>query len=640
MCGFVGIVGVRGAPVNAAWTRRMAATLEHRGPDDEGFFDAPSVALGFRRLSILDLSPAGHQPFESEDGNLALVFNGEIFNFLELRDELRARGHAFRSSGDTEVLLRAYQEWGTDCLSRFNGMWAFLLYDRRRGVVFGSRDRFGVKPLYRREAGERVLFGSEIKALLAVPGLPVEPDWATASRFLSSGRLEMIRDGTATFLAGVEQVPPGTGFELSTDGTRRQWRFWELPAEDREQPGDPVAAFRDTLQDAVRIRLRSDVPVGVALSGGLDSTSIISIMARLRAAHEDGGALPALHAFSYMPPEFDETRYVLATVDATGAVLHRTELGPEALWDQLPTLLRYHDEPVHSATAQVGFEIYRLAAAHGTKVILGGQGADETIGGYYPYHADSWYTHLRRGRLGMAASDVTDYCRGHGVPLGATAAATLRRFVLSEANRFGAYRTVVARRRARRHSPFADWFVTGVLRPAAPELASASEAPLLDSVLRRAVQESPLPLYLRIEDRNAMAHSVEARLPFLDYRLVSLMFRLAPEWKLRGQWNKYVLRESMRGIIPESVRARVDKMGFPTPVAHWFRGPLGDRMTELLEDRRMAERGIYRMDVIREALARHRRGDADYSSALFNVAQFEMWLELVDERRAAALAPV
>ena len=634
MCGFVGVVGVRGAPVDPAWAARMAATLRHRGPDDDGLYASPSVALAFRRLSILDLSPAGHQPFESEDGELVLVFNGEIFNFVELRDELRARGHHFRSTGDTEVILRAYQEWGTECLARFNGMWAFLLHDRRRGIVFGSRDRFGVKPLYRRVVGDRVCFASEIKGLLAVPGAPVEVDWEVAGRFLGAGRLEQLPDGARTFVAGVEQVPPGSGFELRADGTSREWRFWRLPEEDGGV-ADPVAAFRDTLQDAVRLRLRSDVPVGVSLSGGLDSTSIISLMARLREAHEDGGALPTLHAFSYMPPEFDETRYVMATVDATGAVLHRTELGPEALWDRLPTLLSFQDEPVHSATAQVGFEIYRLAAAHDTKVILCGQGADETVGGYYPYFADVWYTHLRRGRVRTAWRDVNDYCRVHGTALAPTTAATLRRFALTEANRFALYRSLVGGRRARRASPYQGWFTADVGGGAGTPVRA--NAPVLHDVLARAVEETPLPLYLRIEDRNAMAHSVEARLPFLDYRLVSLMFRLKPEWKLRGPWNKYVLREAMRGIIPDDVRTRVDKMGFPTPLAQWFRGPLGDRLAALFADRRMAERGIYRMDAIRDALARHRRGEADHASALFNVAQFEMWLALLDERRAEAL---
>jgi asparagine synthase (glutamine-hydrolysing) len=614
----------------------MAATLVHRGPDDQGLFASPSVALAFRRLSILDLSPAGHQPFLSDDGQLVLVFNGELFNFVELREDLRARGHHFHSTGDTEVLLHAYLEWGTDCVSRFNGMWAFLLYDARRQVVFGSRDRFGIKPLYRRTLNDRICFASEIKALVAAPGAPVEPDWETARRFLTAGRLDSLPDQRRTFFAGIEQVSPGCAFEIAMDGTERTWQFWSVPEEEPNGIEGPVPVFRDLLQDAVRLRLRSDVPVGVSLSGGLDSTSIISLMASLRAAHQDEGALPALHAFSYMPPEYDETRYVMATVDATGALLHRTDLGPEALWDRLPTLLRYQDEPVHSATAQIGFEIYRLAAEHGTKVILCGQGADETIGGYHPYFADAWYTHLHRGQLRTAVRNIVAYCRAYGVPVGPTIAKAARRLVLAEANRLGSYRSVMRGRRAKRASYMAGWFTwdAPVTEAANPHIDVTP--PLLNEVLSRAVKEVPLPLYLRIEDRNSMAHSVEARLPFLDYRLVSLAFRLAPEWKLRGPWNKYVLREAMAGIIPEAVRMRMDKMGFPTPAAQWFRGALGDRMESLLNESRMAERGIYRMNVIRQALAQHRRGEADHSSALFNVAQFEMWLDLVSERRSSA----
>ncbi|HUG28411.1 MAG TPA: asparagine synthetase B, partial [Gemmatimonadales bacterium] len=246
----------------------MAATLAHRGPDDLGSHAAGQVALGFRRLSILDLTPAGHQPIVSPDGRVAMVFNGEIYNFAELRQELRARGHAFQSTGDSEVLLAAYLEWGRECLSRLNGMWAFLIHDTRNDTVFGSRDRFGVKPLYHVSAEGRHYFASEIKALQAVLPVAREVAWPRLAAFLAAGNLEALPADTTTFFSAVHEIEPGTWLEVTRDGHLRTGRYWNLPEESRGGGGSPVDEFEEILLDSVSLRLRSDVPVGVALSGG------------------------------------------------------------------------------------------------------------------------------------------------------------------------------------------------------------------------------------------------------------------------------------------------------------------------------------------------------------------------------------
>src|SRR2546426_59601 len=270
MCGLVVVLGLAGRQADAAILTRMAQSIAHRGPDDSGLYLDHEGGFGFRRLSILDLSPAGHQPMCSEDGQLVVVFNGEIYNYIELRDELRAAGFCFRSTSDTEVLLAAYRHWGAECLAKLNGMWAFVIHDRRHGVLFGARDRFGVKPLFVHRGKDCWLLASEIKAILASGLYARDTNWQVAADFLIDGKLD---ETAATFYAGIEQLPPGSAFELRLDGSWRQWTYWSLPGLEPEPITDVEETFAELLEDAVRIRLRSDVPVGACLSGGLDSTA-------------------------------------------------------------------------------------------------------------------------------------------------------------------------------------------------------------------------------------------------------------------------------------------------------------------------------------------------------------------------------
>src|SRR6266699_1388289 len=303
MCGLVVMLGLGGRQADAAVLSQMARSIAHRGPDDSGLYLDQQVGFGFRRLSILDLSPTGHQPMCSQDGQLVVVFNGEIYNYIELRDELRAAGYCFRSTSDTEVLLAAYRHWGPECLAKLNGMWAFIIHDRRRGVLFGARDRFGVKPLFVHRAKECWLLASEIKAILASGAYVRETNWQVAADFLLYSKLD---ETPATFYAGIEQVPAGCAFELRLDGSWRQWTYWSLPAVEPESAANIEETLAELLEDAVRIRLRSDVPVGVCLSGGLDSTAIACAMARNR----EGGQAAPLLAFCYHESAFDERAFI------------------------------------------------------------------------------------------------------------------------------------------------------------------------------------------------------------------------------------------------------------------------------------------------------------------------------------------
>ena len=622
MCGFVALLDYKGSFDKAVALTNMLEAISHRGPDDSGTWIEGPVALGFRRLSILDLSPLGHQPMSSDDGQCTLIFNGEIYNFIELRAELEQLGHRFRSQGDAEVLLAAYRQWGADCLPRLNGMWAFVIHDRQRGLLFGARDRFGIKPLFRWQQGGQALLASEIKAIRASGLFRDRLNLRACAELLHEDRLD---ESNQTFFEGINQVPAGHAFELTLAGAYREWSYWDVKATAESPCADPAAAFAELFEDAMRVHMRSDVPVGVNLSGGLDSTSILCAAARLRA---QDGASSALLAFCYQDRGFDESRYIRDTLALTGAQLVPLEMTPAELWDSLPRVLAVQDEPVHSMTALVGYHLMALAARNGVKVILNGQGADEVLGGYGSYFAERWGELIRAGDLRSAWHEIAAYSQAHGGSARQRFVRALRHVAQGALQSSAAYRALATRRHAARvaHSP---WLQPDLARHL---VAPRPAAPVgLRQVLAGSVTRAPLPLYLRIEDRNSMAHSVEVRLPFLDHRLVSLAFSLGSEWKVRGPWNKHLLREAMRGRIPESVRSRVDKMGFPTDASAWLRGALYEPMRDVIHDPAFRQNPLFDAAALSADLQAHRAGQADHSGRLFAAAQFHLW------QQAAAL---
>ena len=616
MCGFVCYVSLAGGAPDPRAIERMTELVAHRGPDDVGYFFDRNVAFGFRRLSILDLGHSGHQPMISHDGRFVMVFNGEIYNYVELREVLRTRGHRFTSTGDTEVLLTAIREWGVDCLSRLNGMWSFVVYDNQTQRLFGARDRFGVKPLYVHRARDAVLLASEIKSIRDGGLTNLTVDWKTATSFLVEGRLD---HSTDTFYEGVQAVPAGHAFFLDRDGTWKLWRHWNLEEaiDSVPMPDDPVRTFAELFEDAVSIRLRSDVPVGVLLSGGLDSTSIICSMAR---------QLPpgsALSGISFSTEEFEERTLIEATKQQTGGEVRYLELGSRDYWDSIGEHLWYQDEPVHSFASVVGFKLMRFARRSGTTVLLNGQAADEILGGYPDYYIEYAIELLRALRLRDAMTTFADYASVHGgAPRHHLVRRVFRTWLGRTMKRMPPYRALATAKRrfvARRESwldpvVFAHW-----------RESFEGEPRGLNDALRFSVEREELPLYLRVEDRNSMAHATEVRLPFLDYRLVSLAFRLGSEWKLRNGVGKHLLRESMRGRIPEVVRARTVKFGFPIPTETWFRDALYEPMRDLLESRAVRESGIWNVSAIVRDLERHRRGDISVGGKLFDVTQFSIW---------------
>lgn len=618
-------MGFQGASPRLDVLTRMADAIRHRGPDDHGVHVSGTVGFAFRRLSILDLSAAAHQPMLSDDGQVVLVFNGEIYNYVELREELKGLGHSFRSTGDTEVLLRAYLQWGTHCVDKFNGMWAFLIYDGRSRRVIASRDRFGKKPLYWYRHASYLLFASEIKAIRASGYYQGEPNWPLVAQWFYGGSLDQLPTDGKTFYAGIEEVRPGTVLEIDLDGRMTPWSYWTGPNRGESKPESVEGQFSRLFEDAVRIRLRSDVPIGLFLSGGLDSTSIACAVGRLRGPSGVDRS-NRFFAFAFESEAFDERAYVGETVRQTGVELVPYRPDPKEIWNQIERMLWFQDEPVHSLTAVITFELSRLAAERGVKVILNGGGADEYLAGYLGFFETHWQDVIRtRGPL-AAWNEIQAYTKLHGGEARQRMVRCLRRALQASLRHLPPYRRLAQwkNQRAVRAHP---WF-TEELFASFTARENNRGGLSLPTALQHAVGQAPLPIYLRIEDRNSMAHSIEARMPFLDHRLVSLATSLPNEWKTRGGWNKVVLRESMRGRIPESVRTRHEKWGFPIPTRQWVAKDLYQPIQDVLSSQPARERGIYRMDAIRRDLELHRSGQKDISADVLKVVQFELWSKL------------
>ena len=629
MCGVVAIVGRHGQPISASVLEHASAALVHRGPDDAGQYLSGAVGFGFRRLAVIDLSPAGHQPMSTADGELTIVFNGEIYNYVELRRELITLGHAFRSASDTEVLLAAYRQWGADCVHRFNGMWAFLIHDRRDHSIFGARDRLGVKPLYLWQDADWLVLASEPRAIGATGLCPLRPDW---TRFADAIRWDQMDHGDRSTLAGIGQVPAGHSFRISAHGRLVLQRYWEPPSEPDATADRPEADWIEELgalaTDAVRLRLRSDVPVGFTLSGGIDSSLLICEAAQLGAGN--GGLL----AFSYQDSRFDERGPISDTVSHTGALtltLDEKQLDLAAL---LPEVVMTNGEPVHSPSAVANYALFGLARRHGVKVVLGGQGADEVFGGYSTFERDYWHTLFEDRRWSALLGDVRASARLQGGVVAATLIGSLKRslrIALSDtpAYRYLRERRAVPPRSTELHSVFAHDF----LRLATPPSLARSEFRIAGSQ-RRALAKWPLPMYLRIEDRVSMAHSVEARLPFTDYRLVEHALRMPDSLRFAGGLNKVALRRVAARRVPHSVVSQVRKLGFPVGESDVAARGLHDLCRKLAASRAFRERDLYDHRAVTSLLARAPQArDVD---TLFHLAQTELWLSGLDGREGAS----
>jgi asparagine synthase (glutamine-hydrolysing) len=516
------------------------------------------VALGHRRLSIIDLSPAGWQPMLSADHKAAIVYNGEVYNYVELREELRGLGHAFRTDSDTEVLLAGWAQWGEGCLSRLNGMFAFALHDAVRGVLFCARDRFGVKPFYYHHREGLLAFASEIKALAHHPEVPFEPDDRVLSGFLTEGFLD---EGSHTFFKDIASLPAGHVLAYDLGSRRLSVRRWyDLPAPQTTRDL-PAEAFKSLLEDAVRLRLRSDVEVGTCLSGGLDSSSIVALASSLGSGPAQGRG-HASFTVTYADPGFTESRFVDAVVARTGVSSHRVAPSARDFSADFAPFLAAQDEPVPSLGMYSQYSVMKLARGAGIKVLLDGQGADEALAGYHyqfgPFLAET----LRRRGLGALGAEIGDL---HAVT--GRSRAFLASLALYHSLPLSGVVVKGARRIFRTHASFDP----GAFDPAFRNGARGEESerhrpcPSLQAERHRDLMRTSIPALLRYEDRSSMAFGIEARLPFLDYRLVEAAMALPATSLIRGGFTKRILRDAMSGLLPDEVCWRRDKLGFPTP---------------------------------------------------------------------------
>jgi asparagine synthase (glutamine-hydrolysing) len=614
VCGLCGVVALDGPP-EVETVERMARELDHRGPDGDGSFQADGVALGFRRLAIIDLSEAGRQPFGSEDGRLQLLHNGEVYNYRELRVDLEAKGHLFRSATDTEVILAAYREWGDACVERFNGMWAFALWDGGRRRLFCSRDRFGVKPFYYRLHSGRFVFASELKAFRADPEAQLRPNARAVRDYLEQGYVDHTDE---TFFAGVLKLPPAHSLSFDEDGLRVR-RYWGL--EPRDTPaGAPAEAVRELFLDSVRLRLRSDVPIGTCLSGGIDSSAIACAVDHLLRTEAENakpvGARQRTFTAFFAERGFDERPYAEAVVERTHASPHWVSFTDNDLVESLPAIVEAQDEPFGSTSIVAQWYVMREASRAGLKVMLDGQGADEILAGYHGYFGPFFADLLLSGRVRQLRRELGAYRELHGASAAGAAVALARPFVPER-----------ARWLARGYVRGGASLVHQGLRGLAPT-AESNGAPYRDRLRRQLhliLTRRGLPELLRYEDRNSMAHSLEARVPFLDYRLVELLFSLeAGELIERGR-TKAVLRRALGDLLPPVVRDRVDKLGFVTPEGRWLRGALGELAADIFASRSFADRGFVDAEAARMRLARHRRGELQAGFELWRALNLELW---------------
>jgi asparagine synthase (glutamine-hydrolysing) len=590
MCGIFGRWDTARRRLDLTKVEAATTLLRHRGPDDEGYLladteqrtarsyagtdtdprlrlpsirsasgDAADLAFGFRRLSIVDLTVAGHQPMASENGRYWLVFNGEIYNHDVLRRELIDLGHRFTGHSDTEVLLAALQEFGREAFRRFNGMWAVALWDTMERSLLLCRDRFGVKPLFYTFVDGIFSFASEAKALVGAHGVAFHPSDATVEGYLRRGRLPSPTTGE-TFFVGVHSLPPAHWLKLR-EGRLCSAAFYALPRAHRDDraEGEVVAEYRALLEDSVRLRLRADVPVGTCLSGGLDSSSLVCLTRRLLGDHQARRTQKTFSAVYRDGGRYDEQPFMERVVSAAETEAHFVVPEADRLLVELPQLVWHQDEPFTTTSIFAQWCVMATARAAGVTVLLDGQGADEPLAGYRPYGrhiADL----LRRGAVAAAFRESKAAIHVAGVR---------PRHLAAHALALQLPRALIERLQARERWYQPRWMSTRM----AAHRASAAAAPdmTLDEHLRGLVHEHSLPHLLRFEDRNSMAFSIEARVPFVDFRVMEFAFKRGAHMQIRNGWTKWVLRQAMAGIVPDEIVWRRDKVGFDTPQDRWMR---------------------------------------------------------------------
>jgi asparagine synthase (glutamine-hydrolysing) len=609
MCGIAGFLyeGVAPAAARVA-VRRMIAVQRHRGPDGEGFYDSDGISLGHCRLSIIDLTETGHQPMADQDGRYWIIFNGEIYNYLELREELRELGFRFQGRSDTEVLLAAFRHWGEKCLERLRGMFAFAIWDERTKCLFAARDRLGIKPFHYWTDGDRQFaFASELKALLEF--LPHRcANLQLATDFLAWNLLD--HEAADTMVTSIKRLPPAHAMIWRKGDGIRLWRYWQVSiSEELEatpaRSAKMVTDFRFRFEESVSLHLRSDVPVGTCLSGGLDSSAIACVVHE--ELHRRGVSTEhSQHTFSacFEDPRLDERQYIEAVAASTGCMTHFVFPSGKGMREDMDKWLWHQEEPVGGSSAYAQYCVARLAREQGIKVLLDGQGADEQLAGYRKFIFSYLRQLIKSRHYALAVREAVAFFASPEI-LRTSRLADGRRYLFNSVPEFDK------------------------LRCGKHQLNRPSMLGIGDSLGRRLeadLTRFSLPILLRYEDRNTMAFGIESRVPFVDHMFVEWLATLPANMRLSGGWTKRILRDALTGILPELVRQRKSKLGFETPETTWLEGPLSDWLRDTLRrPRHLAD--VVDIDGI-QRLLRLRDGGDPYlprQNLLFRLAVYESW---------------
>jgi asparagine synthase (glutamine-hydrolysing) len=626
MCGLCGVLNYDGqAPVDQEGLAAMTATLQRRGPDDLGYFCSGPVGLGHRRLSIIDLE-MGHQPLSNEDGSIWIVYNGELYNYREIRTSLEKAGHRFATASDTEVIVHAYEEYGADCLKAMNGMFAFAIWDSNRGRLLLARDRLGIKPLYYAKLPRCLLFGSEVKALVAHPLFERRLDPTALNLYLS---LEYVPTPHCIF-AGVNKLPPGHFLMVEGSNTHLE-RYWDLRLHKSEPSStrtlsECTTEVRQLLYDSVKMELIADVPVGVLLSGGIDSSAVAAMMIR-------ASSLPVpSFSVAFDDPSFDESAHARLVARHLGTEHHEFPLSADTALKMLPEIVAGLDEPLGDSSIIPTYCLSRFTKEH-VKVALGGDGGDELFGGYSTLQAHRLANYYQRLAPGWLRHLVEPWVL-EKLPVSFDNLSfdfKMRRFLRD-------YSLPPVVRHHRWLGSFTPEEKAWLLGPLAGE-SREEVTDLVENHAHQAHTQDPLnqvlycdlKLYLEGDilvkvDRASMANSLEVRVPLLNRLLVEYAAHLPHSLKLHGLTTKFLLRQALKGILPESILRR-GKKGFNAPVAKWFAGPLKPLLADLLSPHRLKQQGLFQPDYVATLMKEHQARYRDHRKLLWTLLAFQMWYE-------------
>src|SRR5271163_4325003 len=626
MCGIAGILEFgRDARASATALREMCRVISHRGPDDEGFYSDGSAGIGMRRLSIVDVA-GGHQPISNEDGSLWIVFNGEIYNHLALREQLIVRGHRYNTHSDTETVIHLFEEYGADCVQHLRGMFAFAIWNRNTKTLFIARDRLGIKPLYYKLTSDRLLFGSEIKAVLAHGGIRPEFNRAALPEFLAFGYLS----GEESFYDGIAKLLPGHTMTIGPDGQPQIRQYWDLDTSKTHESRDEsyyVASYRELLEGAVNSHLMSDVPLGVFLSGGVDSSAVAALMTKIRRE--------PIETFSvgYTEQSYSELPFARTVSEHIHSRHHEVSLSEQEFFGALPHLIWHEDEPIAWPSSVSLYFVARLARERVT-VVLTGEGADETLAGYSRYAFTLTNAAVDRAYRNAVPSFLRRGLRNQ-VATSSLLGATLRRklehtFLAKDGDSWASFyfdNFFSAFSEAEQDGLLTDEFASEVSTNSAYTNVLGywdhSSGEMLQRLLYTDIKTYLVELLMK-QDNMSMAASIESRVPFLDHRLVEFAARIPQRVQIAGLAGKKILKTAMQDLLPPSILNR-QKMGFPTPWSGWLKGSQLEIIQGLLLEPRSLERGLFKQSSVDRLFREHRARDRDHSDGIWRLMNLELW---------------